>query len=55
LGCHPNHQNLQERFQDYDETSTDSSSDVANIAINKGLLFPNIDHKCLMTKDGKRR
>jgi hypothetical protein len=42
---------------DFDESSTDSSSDedAANIAINKGLLFPNIDHKCLMAKDGKRK
>jgi hypothetical protein len=36
---------------DSDESSTDSSyEDAANIAINKGLLFPNIDHKCLMAK-----
>jgi hypothetical protein len=41
---------------DFDESSTDSSSDedTANIAINKGLLFPNIGHKCLMVKDGKK-
>jgi hypothetical protein len=33
-----------------DESSIDSSSDedTANIAINKGLLFPNVGHKCLM-------
>jgi hypothetical protein len=38
-----------------DESSTDSSDeDVANIAVTKGLLFPNVGHKCLMTKDGKR-
>jgi hypothetical protein len=38
-----------------DESSTDSSSDkdTANIAVNKGLLFPNVGHKCLMDKDGK--
>jgi hypothetical protein len=38
---------------DSDESSTDSSSDedAANIAINKGLLFPNVGHKCLMAKD----
>jgi hypothetical protein len=32
---------------DSDESSTDSSSDedAANIAINKGLLFPNVGHK----------
>jgi hypothetical protein len=40
-----------------DESSTDSSSDedAANIAITKGLLFPNVGHKCLMAKDGKRK
>jgi hypothetical protein len=45
------------REWDSDESSTDSSSDVdtANIAINKGLLFPNIGHKCLMAKDGKKK
>jgi hypothetical protein len=26
-----------------------------NIAINKGLLFPNVGHKCLMAKDNKRK
>jgi hypothetical protein len=38
-------------------SSTDSSSDedAANIAVNKGLLFPNVGHKCLMEKDGKRK
>jgi hypothetical protein len=42
---------------DSDESSTDSSSDedVANIAVNKGLLFPNVGHKCLMAKDGKNK
>jgi hypothetical protein len=42
---------------DSDESSTDSSSDedVANIAINKGLLFPNVGHKCFMAKDGKKK
>jgi hypothetical protein len=42
---------------DSDESSTDSSSDedAANIAVNKGLLFPNVDHKCLMAKDGKKK
>jgi hypothetical protein len=45
------------REWDSDESSTDSSSDedATNIAINKGLLFPNVGHKCLMAKDGKRR
>jgi hypothetical protein len=42
---------------DSDESFTDSSSDedAANIAINKGLPFPNVSHKCLMAKDGKRK
>jgi hypothetical protein len=42
---------------DSDESSTDSSSDedAAKIAVNKGLLFPNVDHKCLMAKDGKKK
>jgi chromosome segregation ATPase len=42
---------------DSDESSTDSSSDedAANIAVNKGLLFPNVDHKCLMAKDSKKK
>jgi hypothetical protein len=45
------------REWDSDESSIDFSSDedVANIAINKGLLFPNIGHKCLMDKDGKKK
>jgi hypothetical protein len=40
-----------------DESSTDSSSDedAANITVNKGLLFPNIGHKCLMAKDDKKK
>jgi hypothetical protein len=42
---------------DSDESSTDSSSDedATNIAINKGLLFPNVGHKCLMAKDDKKK
>jgi hypothetical protein len=42
---------------DSDESSTDSSSDedAVNIAVNKGLLFPNVGHKCLMAKDGKKK
>jgi hypothetical protein len=38
-------------------SSNDSSSDedAANIAVNKGLLFPNVGHKCLMAKDDKRK
>jgi hypothetical protein len=42
---------------DSDKSSTDSSSDkdAANIAVTKGLLFPNVGQKCLMAKDGKRK
>jgi hypothetical protein len=41
---------------DSDESSTDSSDeDAANIAIKKGLLFPNVSHKCLMAKDSKKK
>jgi hypothetical protein len=38
------------REWDSDESTTDSSSDedAANITVNKGLLFPNVGHKCLM-------
>jgi hypothetical protein len=45
------------REWDSDESSTDSSSDgdTANIAITKGLLFPNVGHKCLMAKDDKKK
>jgi hypothetical protein len=45
------------REWDSDESSTDSSSDVptANIAVNKGLLFPNVGHKCFMAKNGKKK
>jgi hypothetical protein len=45
------------REWDSDESSTDSSSDedAANIVVNKGLLFPNVGHKCLMAKDGKKK
>jgi hypothetical protein len=45
------------REWDFDESSTDSSSDedAANISINKGLLFPNVGHKCLMAKDDKKK
>jgi hypothetical protein len=44
------------REWDSDESSTDSSDDedATNIAVTKGLLFPNIGHKCLMAKDGKK-
>jgi hypothetical protein len=45
------------REWDSDMSSTDSSSDedAASIAVNKGLLFPNVGHKCLMAKDGKKK
>jgi hypothetical protein len=45
------------REWDSDMSSTDSSSDedAANIAVNKGLLFPNVGHKCFMAKDGKKK
>jgi hypothetical protein len=45
------------REWDSDDSSTDSSNDedAANIAINKGLLFPNVGHKRLMAKDGKKK
>jgi hypothetical protein len=42
---------------DSDESSTDSSSDedATNIIVTKGLLFPNVGHKCVMAKDGKKK
>jgi hypothetical protein len=45
------------REWDSDESSTDSSSgkDATNITVNKGLLFPNVGHKCLMAKDDKKK
>jgi hypothetical protein len=45
------------REWDSNKSSTDSSSDknATNIVINKGLLFPNVGHKCLMAKDGKKK
>jgi hypothetical protein len=45
------------REWDSDESSTNSSSDedATNIAVNKGLLFPNVGHKCLMAKDVKKK
>jgi hypothetical protein len=44
------------REWDSDKSSTDSSDeDAANIAVNKGLLFPNVGHKCLMAKDDKKK
>jgi hypothetical protein len=45
------------REWDSNERSTDSSSDedAANIVVNKGLLFPNVGHKCFMAKDDKKK
>jgi hypothetical protein len=44
------------REWDSDESSTDSSDeDAANIAVTKGLLFPNVSHKCLVVKDDKKK
>jgi hypothetical protein len=45
------------REWDSDESSTDSSDDedATNIAVNKGLLFPNVGHKFFMAKDGKKK
>jgi hypothetical protein len=45
------------REWDSDMSSTDFSydEDAANIAVNKGLLFPNVGHKCLMAKDDKKK
>jgi hypothetical protein len=45
------------REWDSDESFTNSSSDedATNIAVTKGLLFPNVGHKCLMAKDGKKK
>jgi hypothetical protein len=44
------------RELDSNVSSTDSSDeDDANIAVNMGLLFPNVGHKCLMAKDDKKK
>src|SRR5690348_6132382 len=45
------------REWDSDESSTDSyyDEDAANIAVNNGLLFPNVGHKCPMAKDSKKK
>jgi hypothetical protein len=42
---------------DSDESSTDYSDDedATSVAVNKGLLFPNVGHKCLMAKDSKKK
>jgi hypothetical protein len=43
------------REWDSDESSTDSDESSTDIAINKGLLFLNVAHKCLMAKDDKKK
>ena len=45
------------REWDSDMSSTDSSpdEDATNIAVNKGLLFPNVGQKCLMARDVKKK
>jgi hypothetical protein len=45
------------REWDFNMSSTDSSSDedATNIAVNKGLLFPNVGNKCFMAKDIKKK
>jgi hypothetical protein len=45
------------REWDFNMSSTDSSSDedAANIAVNKGLIFPKVGHKCFMAKDNKKK
>jgi hypothetical protein len=41
--------------REWDSKESSSDEDAANIAVTKGLLFPNVGHKCLMAKDGKRK
>jgi 5'(3')-deoxyribonucleotidase len=44
------------REWDSDGSSTDSfDEDADNITVNKGLLFPNVGHKCLKAKYGKKK
>jgi hypothetical protein len=45
------------REWDSDESSIDSSDDedATIIAVNKGLLFPNVGHKYFMAKEGKKK
>jgi hypothetical protein len=44
------------REWDSDESSINSSDeDTANIAVNKGLFFPNVGHIYFMAKDGKKK
>jgi hypothetical protein len=42
-------------YREWDSEESSSDEDAANIAVTKGLLFPNVGHKCLMAKDGKRK
>ena len=37
------------------ELHSSSDEDATNIVIIKGLLFPNVGHKCLMAKDDKKK
>src|SRR5688572_24317907 len=41
--------------REWDSDKSSSDEDAANIAVTKGLLFPNIGHKCLMAKDDKKK
>jgi hypothetical protein len=41
--------------REWDSNKSSTDEDAANIAVNKGLLFPNVGHKCLMAKDGKKK
>jgi hypothetical protein len=41
--------------KEWDSDESSFNEDIATIAINKGILFPNIDHKCLMAKEGKKK
>jgi hypothetical protein len=44
-----------QEWDSYESPTDSSDEDAANIAVNKGLLFPNVGHKCLMAKDGKKK
>jgi hypothetical protein len=41
--------------QEWDSDESSTNEDAANIAVHKGLLFPHVGHKCLMSKDGKKK
>jgi hypothetical protein len=45
------------REWDTDKSSTDSSSDedAANIVVNRGHLFTNVGHKCVMAKESNKK